>query len=208
MAQKKLGSRAFTTRSEIDLECCKQMSAHNIQRENTIYLIFLFLATAFMVFQVFWPDAKRWPGLLAIVVAVAWFWKTRSAGTKLYMKLVNPRGVDYLVRDITINSAGISEKEKETGNVNTYKLSQVYNFTRTKQFLLLFLTTGTTMPLEIANLRGGSPGELERFLLKACPRLRGGTQTTGAGIFIACAVFTAIDLFAWIGLVALCILHQ
>lgn len=208
MAQKRLGGKYFTTHSEIDLECCKQMSAHNVTRENTMYLMFLVFATLFMVFEVFWPDARRWPGLLAIVVAAAWFWKTRSAGTKLWMKIVNPTGLDYLIRDISINRDGIIEREQETGKMNKYTFAEVDNIARSKSYIFLFLTSGHVVPFEVANMQGGSPDDLESVLVRACPRLRGGKRSTGAGMFIACAVFTAIDLFAWIGLVALCILHQ
>ena len=77
MAQKRLGGKYFTTRTEIDLDCCKQMSAHNVTRGNRMYMV-----------------------LLVIVIAAAWFWKTRSAGTKIWMDTVQPTGLEYLIREI------------------------------------------------------------------------------------------------------------
>ena len=208
MAQKRSGGKYFTTRTEIDLDCCKQMSAHNVARENTMYMLCLVLATLFILFEVFWPDAKRWPGLFAIVVAAAWFWKTRSAGTKLWMQRVNPTGLDYLIRDISINRDGIIEHEQETGEINKYSFSEVDNIARSKSYIMIIMTNGFILPFEVANMEGGSPDSLMSVLARACPRLAGGPRSTGAGIFITCAVLTAIDLFAWIGLIALCILHQ
>ena len=79
---------------------------------------------------------------------------------------------------------------------------------RSKSFIMIIMTSGFILPFEVANMEGGSPDSLMSVLTRACPRLAGGPRSTGAGIFIACAVLTAIDLFAWIGLIALCILHQ
>ena len=206
MAQKRLGGKYFTTHTEIDLDCCKQMSAHNVTRENTMYLMLLVLATLFFLFEVFWPDARRWPGLFAIVIPAAWFWKTRSAGTKIWMKRVDPTGLDYLVRDISIDREGIIEKEQETGKVNKFSFSDVDNITRSKSYILIFMNDGYILPFDVANMKGGSPDELMSVLTRACPRLKGGPRSTGAGIFIGCAALTAVDLFAWLGLIALCII--
>lgn len=208
MAQKRLGGKYFTTRTELDLECCKQMSAHNVTQQNRIYLVLLVIATLFMVFEVFWPDAKRWPGLFAIIIGAAWFWKTRSAGTKLWMDTVEPSGLEYLIREISINRDGIIERVHETGEMRKYKFTDVDNIARSKSYILIFMTNGYTLPFEVAGMQGGSPDDLMSVLARACPRINGHPRSTGAGMFIACAVFTAIDLFAWIGLIALCILHQ
>ena len=96
----------------------------------------------------------------------------------------------------------------ETGETKKYKFDEVDNIARSKSYILIFMTSGYTLPFEVAGMQGGSPDDLMNVLTRACPRLKGGPRSTGAGMFIACAVLTAIDLFAWIGLIALCILHQ
>ena len=206
MAQKKRGSKYFTARTEIDLDCCKQMSAQTMMQRNRMYFVVLTLALLFMLFMIFAPHITRWPGLFAVLPAAAWFWTTRSAGSKLWMKTVEPTGLEYLVRNITIDRTGIVETKEETGESTKYTFDQVFNIARSKSYLFLFLTSGRILPIEVTYLTGGSPDELESILLRACPKLKGGKKTTGAGLFIACAAITGVTLFGWIGLIALCII--
>lgn len=206
MAQKLRGSKYFTARTEIDLDCCKQMSGHTMMQRNRMYIVVLTLALLFLLYMIFAPHITRWPGLFAVIPAAVWFWTTKGAGSKLWMKTVDPTGLDYLVRNITIDRTGIVEFKEETGETTKYGFEEVENIARSKSYLFLFLTGGRILPVEMTYLKGGSPDELESILGRACPKLKGGTHSTGVGLFIACAAVTAVTLFGWLGVIALCII--
>ncbi len=206
MAQKKSESRYFSSETEIDYTCCKQMSMHNQTQTNILFLILLLLATLYMLYKVFGPSEGRWHGLFAVVIAWAWFFRTRSLGSKLYGRIVSPSGLDYLQRSMMIDRTGITEVEKETGRPNKYSFEQVDNLTMTKDYLMIFLKDGQIKPVELRYLKGGTPTQLEEYLIRRCPALAGGEKSTGGGVFVCCVILTAIDLFAWLGLIALAII--
>lgn len=205
MALTKTGSKYFTARTEIDLNYCKQLSAHNVTERNRVFAIVLIASLLFLVAAIFLPFIPRWWGLFAIIPAAVWFWTTRSAGDRLWRKIVEPSGLEYLVRNMAIDRTGILETKEETGETTKYHYDNVDNLARSKNYIFLFMDNGKIVPIETTYLTGGTPNELEKILLRACPRLRKGKRSTGVGAFIVCAALTAANLFGWIALAALCI---
>lgn len=101
----------------------------------------------------------------AFLLALGVLWVRNKDGGEKYEKLLAENGGFPKRNLISITENGIHFWNPETQNAVDVAFSQIRSIYRTKMMLVLTLENGTTTAINHTNVTGGTPAELEAFLL-------------------------------------------
>lgn len=151
----------------LDLETLRDHAAHGgpLWRRllPRLFCAILCLWVAWSMFDS--PEVLKYScGAFLLTFGILWI-RNKDGGEK-YEKLLAENGGIPKRNLISVTDGGIHYWNPETGNAADVAFSQIQSIYRTKMMLVLTLENGTITAINHTNVSGGTPEELEAFLLE------------------------------------------
>ena len=161
--------REFISDVTFDLETIRELNNH---MSPTWYRWLIRVIAALLTVLVVWgilvypENLKYYAGVYFIIATVSYL-RNKDGGSK-YQKLLEENSGHAKRNMIRITDSGIHYWNPETGNTVDVDFSEVNAITRTRRFLVLTLTDGSSHLINHSNVTGGTAADLEAFLREKC----------------------------------------
>ncbi len=134
--------------------------------------------------------------VMELIVLFFFFIRLKSSSYNYNRMLMGNNGLEY-VRDITINSKGITIKKKEIKDETTYSFENIIGITESKNLILLNLKYNVAVIIDKNNLKGGTKEELFKYLFEVYPNIKKKkikNAKTNKIVSLICFIITIITL--------------